>query len=45
MSVGSTQLIPGVGLTKPGRSAAVGLAYGEAGQERLCRLCRRRERE
>jgi len=29
MSVGSTELIPGVGSTEPGRSAAVGLADGD----------------
>ena len=44
MSVGLTELTPGVGLTEPGSSAAVGLADGEAGTERRRRLCRRRER-
>jgi hypothetical protein len=44
MSVGSTELTPGVGLTEPGRSAAVGLADGEAGKERRRRLRRCRER-
>ena len=44
MSVGSTELIPGVGLTEPDKSAAVGLADGEAGKERRSRLRRRRER-
>jgi hypothetical protein len=44
MSVGMTELIPGVGSTEPGKSAAVGLADGEAGKERSRRLRRRRER-
>jgi hypothetical protein len=45
MSVGLTELTPGVGSTEPGKSAAVGLADGEAGKERRSRLCRRLERE
>jgi hypothetical protein len=44
MSVGLTELTPGVGSTEPGKSAAVGFADGGAGQERRRRLCRRRER-
>jgi hypothetical protein len=30
MSVGSTELTPGVGSTEPGKCAAVGFADGEA---------------
>ena len=45
MSVGLTELTPGVGSTEPGNSAAVGFADGGAGPERRRRLCRRRERE
>ena len=45
MSVGLTELTPGVGSTEPGKSAAVGLADGEAGKERRPRLCRGRERD
>jgi hypothetical protein len=41
MSVGLTELTPGVGSTAPGKSAAVGFADGGAGKERLRR---RRER-
>jgi len=44
MSVGLTELTPGVGSTEPGKSAAVGFADGGAGKERRRRLCRRRER-
>jgi hypothetical protein len=44
MSVGLTDLTPGVGSTEPGKSAAVGLADGEAGKERRRRLRRCRER-
>ena len=44
MSVGLTELNPGVGSTEPGKSAAVGLADGEAGEERRRRLRLRRER-
>ena len=44
MSIGVTELTPGVGSTEPGMSAAVGFADGEAGSERRRRLCRRRER-
>jgi hypothetical protein len=43
MSVGLTELTPGVGSTEPGKSAAVGFADGGAGTGRR-RLCRRRER-
>jgi hypothetical protein len=45
MSVGSTELITGVGSTEPDMSAGVGLADAEADTERRRRLCRLRERE
>jgi hypothetical protein len=44
MSVGLTELTPGVGSTEPGKSAAVRFADGGAGKELRRRLCRRRER-
>jgi hypothetical protein len=44
MSVGSTELSAGVGLTEPVKSAGAGFAGAGAGQERRRRLCRRRER-
>jgi hypothetical protein len=43
MSVGSTELITGVGSTEPETSAGVGSADAGAYSERR-RLCRRRER-
>jgi hypothetical protein len=43
MSVGLTELTPGVGSTEPGKSAAVGFADGGAGTERRSRLRRRQE--
>jgi hypothetical protein len=42
MAVGSTEAITGVGSTEPGMSAVAGFAGDEAGQERRCRLRRRR---
>jgi hypothetical protein len=44
MSVGSTELITGVGLTEPASSAGVGLADAGADTERRRRLGRRRDR-
>jgi hypothetical protein len=44
MSVGSTELITGVGSTEAAMSAGVGLADAGADTERRRRLCRRRER-
>jgi hypothetical protein len=44
MSVGSTELITGVGSTEPVKSAGVGFADAGAGTERRRRLGRRRER-
>jgi acetylglutamate kinase len=44
MSVGSTELITGVGLTAPAKSAGAGLAGVEAGAERRRQLGCRRER-
>jgi hypothetical protein len=45
MSVGSTELITGVGSTERAGSVGAGFAGAEAGRERRRRLCRRRERE
>ena len=44
MSVGSTELITGVGLTEPDLSAGVGFADAGADDERRRRLCQRGER-
>jgi hypothetical protein len=44
MSVGSTELITGVGRMEPNGSAGTGFAGAGAGEERRRRLCRRRER-
>jgi hypothetical protein len=45
MSVGSTQLGTGVGLTEPVRSEGAGFAGAGAETERIRRLCRRRSGE
>jgi hypothetical protein len=42
MSVGSTELITGVGSPEPAESAAPGFAGGGADEERSCRFGRRR---
>ena len=42
MSVGSTELIVGVGSTEPAMSGGAGFAGAEAGKERRRRLVRRR---
>ena len=46
MSVGSTELIGGVGSTEPPKSGGRGFAVAVSViRERRCRLCRRRERD